>query len=80
LPGYTSNFKGKFYNSDDLSGVLGQYQQSPDIFSGNQSIISSKAEESSSLERTSILEENQFFDPSLKDPDNKFKDVVKEYC
>lgn len=35
LPGYTSNFKGKFYNSDDLSGVLGQYQQSPDIFSGN---------------------------------------------
>jgi hypothetical protein len=27
FPGSTNNFKGKNYNSDDLSGVLSQYQK-----------------------------------------------------
>lgn len=79
LPGYIGNFKGKFYNSDDLSGVLGQYQ-SIETWSANQSVISSKDEESSRLDRTSIIDENSFYDPSLKEPDAKFKDIVKDFC
>ena len=42
FPGYIQNFKGKQYNSDDLSGVLCQYQLS---YRDIDSIISSRDEE-----------------------------------
>lgn len=45
FPGYIQNFKGKQYNSDDLSGVLCQY---PISYRDIDSIISSRDEDDDS--------------------------------